>query len=145
MASIVVMRRTPIDPTGSLQERTGAPSTCTVHAPHWAIPHPNFVPVSASTSRRTQRGGMSGGTSTLLDWPLTFTVIISNLAAGPSASGRRARGGESRRESEVADVAYDRRKIADGLLVLRSYGIPPDRRRQMRWAFDAAYGKNSSR
>ena len=31
--------------TGSTQDRTAAPSTCTVHAPHAATPQPNLVPV----------------------------------------------------------------------------------------------------
>ena len=34
-----------------LHERVGSPSRCTVQAPHWAMPHPNFVPVSLSCSR----------------------------------------------------------------------------------------------
>ena len=29
---------------GRTQERTGAPFRCTVHAPHWAMPQPYFVP-----------------------------------------------------------------------------------------------------
>ena len=31
---------------GVQQERMAAPFSCTVHAPHSAMPHPNFVPVS---------------------------------------------------------------------------------------------------
>ena len=31
---------------GTLQERTGRPATCSVHAPHWPMPQLNFVPVS---------------------------------------------------------------------------------------------------
>jgi hypothetical protein len=36
---------------GNAQERTAAPSTCTVHAPHWAIPQPYLVPVRPTHSR----------------------------------------------------------------------------------------------
>ena len=39
--------------TGVMQERVGAPSMCTVHAPHKALPQPNLVPVSPSVSRNT--------------------------------------------------------------------------------------------
>ena len=39
---------------GVMQERVGTPSTCTVQAPHSAMPQPNFVPVMPSTSRNTQ-------------------------------------------------------------------------------------------
>ena len=31
---------------GSEHERVGAPFRCTVHAPHWPIPQPYFVPTS---------------------------------------------------------------------------------------------------
>src|SRR5215813_4029051 len=34
--------------SGVTHERTASPSTITVHAPQWAIPHPNFVPVRPS-------------------------------------------------------------------------------------------------
>jgi hypothetical protein len=47
----------------------------TVHAPHCATPHPNFVPFMSSTSRNTQRRGMSAGTSTVVGFPLTLNVI----------------------------------------------------------------------
>ena len=56
--------------TGVMQARRGTPSMCTVHAPHIAIPHPNFVPVSARMSRRTQRSGVSSSTSTVCAAPL---------------------------------------------------------------------------
>ena len=39
---------------GVMQARTAAPSTCTVQAPHSAMPQPNFVPVICSSSRRYQ-------------------------------------------------------------------------------------------
>src|SRR5262249_32656639 len=56
-------------------ERTAFPSTTTVHAPQWAIPHPNFVPVRPSESLRTQRSGVLGASfaSTLL--PLIVNLI----------------------------------------------------------------------
>jgi hypothetical protein len=47
----------------SMQERTGLPSICTVQAPHWALPQPNFVPVMPRMSRRTQSSGMPVGAS----------------------------------------------------------------------------------
>ena len=46
--------------TGVTQPRTAAPSTCTVHAPQSAMPHPNLVPVSPSSSRTYQSRGMFG-------------------------------------------------------------------------------------
>lgn len=48
-----------------MHNRTASLPTCTVQAPHWAIPHPYFVPVRPITSRRTHSSGVSGGTSTV--------------------------------------------------------------------------------
>src|SRR5262245_46133580 len=71
MLSIVVM-----------QERLATPSMCTVHAPHSAIPHPNFVPVMPSTSRSTQSSGVSPSTSTRCGCPLT--PIVKAMMPSPS-------------------------------------------------------------
>src|SRR5512133_4106280 len=57
--------------TGMPQERTGALLRCTVHAPHCEMPHPNLVPLRLRTSRSTQSNGISGGTSTVVGFPLT--------------------------------------------------------------------------
>src|SRR5687768_8759511 len=66
--------------TGSTHDGLASPLTCTVQAPHWAAPQPNFVPFMPSTSRKTQSSGMSGGTSTFTDLPLTLklTVMVSS-------------------------------------------------------------------
>jgi hypothetical protein len=60
---MVVIFRSPTEETGVTQERIGSPSRCTVQAPHWAMPHPNLVPVRPSPSRRAQSSGVSGSTS----------------------------------------------------------------------------------
>src|SRR5271155_2884550 len=75
-ASIVVISRLPTFATGRTQERRARPSTCTVQAPHWAIPQPNFVPVSPTTSRNTHKSGMSSGTLTSCVWPLIRKVAM---------------------------------------------------------------------
>jgi hypothetical protein len=56
-------------------ERTGLPSRCTVQAPHWPMPHPNLVPVSASTSCKAQRSGRPAGTVTSTVFPLTTSRV----------------------------------------------------------------------
>ncbi len=61
--------------TGVTHERNGVPSTCTVQAPHCAIPQPNLVPVKPRTSRKTQSNGMSGEVSILRLVPLTVNCI----------------------------------------------------------------------
>ena len=50
--------------TGTLQERTGRPSMCSVQAPHCAMPQLNLVPVSSVEGRQitTIEGLASGGT-----------------------------------------------------------------------------------
>ena len=70
--------------TGVMQERTATPSTCTVQAPHSAMPQPNFVPVMPSTSRNTHSSGVSPSTSTLRSTPLTLMVVA--MAASNSFS-----------------------------------------------------------
>src|SRR6476660_7460718 len=62
--------------TGVRHDRVGVPFTWTVHAPHCPMPHPYFVPLRSTTSRRTQSSGMSAGTSTVLDFPLTLNMIV---------------------------------------------------------------------
>jgi hypothetical protein len=52
---------------------------CTVQAPHCAIPHPYFVPVSFSESRITQSSGVEGGSATLTAFPLTVNEIKRRL------------------------------------------------------------------
>src|ERR1700722_8813040 len=59
--------------TGVWQLRTALPLRCTVHAPHWPIPQPYFVPFSFRTSRITHSRGISAGTSTVLDRPFTVS------------------------------------------------------------------------
>ena len=65
--------------TGVMQERTALPLRCTVHAPHWARPHPNLVPGRSRTSRSTHNKGISGATSTEVGFPLTFSWIGMHL------------------------------------------------------------------
>jgi hypothetical protein len=72
IASIVVIVVLPTLSTGVWQDRTGWPSIWTVQAPHWAMPHPYFVPVIPSTSRMTQSSGVSPSTSALRRSPLSF-------------------------------------------------------------------------
>src|SRR6059036_3190582 len=78
MASMVVIFFPATAATGVTHERIGCPSRCTVHAPHSAIPQPNFVPVSPTTSRSTHRIGMSDGTSTVTSRPLIFNVVMNH-------------------------------------------------------------------
>ena len=57
---------------GMTQERTALPLRCTVQAPQAAMPHPNFVPVWPSSSRKTHSKGMSSSTSTCTGRPLSW-------------------------------------------------------------------------
>jgi hypothetical protein len=53
------------------------PSTCTVQAPHCAMPHPNFVPISPSVSRSAQSRGVSESTSISWACPLTVSRVTN--------------------------------------------------------------------
>src|SRR5437764_11989185 len=64
------------DAIGVTQERRGWPFRCTVQAPHCATPQPYLVPVSLSSSRKTQRSGVSGSTSTLTFLPFTEKFVM---------------------------------------------------------------------
>ena len=73
---------------GVMQERVATPSTCTVQAPHSAMPQPNFVPVMPSTSRSTQSSGVSPSTSTLCGIPLMLMVkAMMHLLGVPDQDG----------------------------------------------------------
>src|SRR6185369_805477 len=70
--------------TGVTHERVATPFTCTVHAPHWAMPQPNLVPGRSNQSRNAQRSGVSCD-------PLNSTLssLMMNLATvGSRRSGR---------------------------------------------------------
>ncbi len=67
----MVIAAVPTLDTGTWHERTASPFMCTVQAPHCATPQPYLVPGSSSTSRSTQRSGMSAEASTLAVLPFT--------------------------------------------------------------------------
>src|SRR5215831_3375685 len=81
IASIVVTADVPMLSIGVIQERVATPSICTVQAPHSAIPQPNLVPVMPSTSRNTQRSGVSPSTSTRCS--ASFTLIVNAIGQTP--------------------------------------------------------------
>src|SRR5213592_452817 len=66
--------------TGCTHERTALPFTCTVHAPHCAIPHPYLVPVSPIVSLITHSRGVSGSRSTVYIFPL---MLSESMQAPP--------------------------------------------------------------
>src|SRR5438093_6605125 len=93
MPSMVVILLPAAAPSGVEHDRAGCPFTCTVQAPHSAIPQPYLVPVMPRWSRRTHRRGVSRSASTDMGLPLTFRVIIEELLGEKSADapGPRAR------------------------------------------------------
>src|SRR6478735_5073823 len=81
--SMVATLRPETADKGVWQERTAWLSRCTVQAPHRAAPQPNLVPVNPSSSRITQRRGVSGSASaeTCLPFKLKLTLIACLLLA----------------------------------------------------------------
>src|SRR5215204_2915525 len=79
------------------QERVATPSTCTVQAPHWAMPQPYLVPVRPTCSRMTHNSGVLGSAFTSCTVPLIVRrAILSSRERGHlgiarlGKSGRRA-------------------------------------------------------
>src|SRR6185436_12028815 len=87
--SMVVIRLPAAAAIGVTHERAGLPSRWIVQAPHSARPQPNLVPVMPSTSRSTQRTGVSSSTSTLRGTPLTLilTAIVTSSVSAYSMIG----------------------------------------------------------
>ena len=92
--SIVVMSAPClIAESGVWHERTGCPSTCTVHAPHSAIPQPYLVPVRLRLLCRIHNSGVSVGTSGLISTRSLLTNRIGIKGSGKDES--KANWGES--------------------------------------------------
>ena len=51
------------------------PSTRTVHAPHWLVSHPTWVPVRLRCSRRKCTRSVRGSTCALRTLPLTVMAM----------------------------------------------------------------------
>src|SRR5687768_5187551 len=70
--------------TGVWQDRVGCPPIWTVQALHWPTPHAYLLPIRSRVSLRTQRRGVSGETSTEVDFPLTQneTGMVGQLRGG---------------------------------------------------------------
>src|SRR5258708_16475892 len=87
--------------TGITQERTAAPSMCTVQAPHCAMPQPYLVPVRPTCSRIAHNRGVLGLTLTssvlplivkrAIGFPPGIAVLEISALAPPKASGLAAR------------------------------------------------------
>src|SRR5215813_14125211 len=71
--------------TGITQERTAAPSRCTVQAPHCAMPHPYLVPVRPACSRIAHNSGVLGSTLSSTVFPL----IVNRAMASSRNCGAR--------------------------------------------------------
>ena len=61
--------------TAVMQERIASPSESTVHAPQRPAPQPYFVPVSASSSRKTHKRGVSGDAEMMRCFPFTVNLM----------------------------------------------------------------------
>src|SRR5688500_6785922 len=104
----MVVTRAPLTAdTGVMQERSAFPSTCTVQAPHWAMPQPNLVPVSLSSSRSTQSSGVlsSDCTETALPLRLNATIGWYLLVERESCADARAVSTMARTSRNAANEA----------------------------------------
>ncbi len=71
---------------------TAWPSTCTVHAPHWLVSQPTWVPVRLKSSLNSSTRSRRGSTSTSLCSPLTSRATcrsVTGTTSFPVRSGWR--------------------------------------------------------
>src|SRR5580698_7742099 len=106
--SMVVIWALVTELTGTTQLRTALPST--VQAPHAAMPQPNLVPVSWSSSRRTQRSGASGSMSRSWGTPLT----VRRMDTGWPPGSRYVEDYNNVTNNVVGAGADSRQSTADG-------------------------------
>src|SRR5438105_14819713 len=94
--------------SGVTHERTALPFTCTVHAPHCAMPQPNFVPVSLSSSRITHSRGVlsSERAETCLPLRLNETIRASSYGAAFWRQGLCTRNRAERTWRDAAAVDW---------------------------------------
>src|SRR5258705_5159376 len=127
-------------PTGVTHERVGCPSTCTVQAPHWAMPQPYLVPASFSSSRSTHKRGISGSTSTSWTRPFTFNLVMefsgreiqgeSRFCYHPPAAARSLSPGAGTKDADIGGAGRARsagdgqlRPVAGGKRVLQDGAV----------------------
>src|SRR5258708_396500 len=93
---------------------TAAPSSRTVHAPHWLVSQPTCVPVSPSTSRRKWTRSNRGSTFWVSLCPLTLRVteVKSPPCRGERLGGAPALGGRSVNTPTVGGQHAPRRRAA---------------------------------
>src|SRR5262245_52289347 len=124
-----------------VQDLTASPFSTTVHAPHWLVSQPMWVPVRPSVSRRKWTSRSLGSTSRC--WLLPLTVSVTERLAmhaslvrqddtpRASAAGRRDRGRERPAGvdlSEVTAVIGRSMYVAEeGDALGRALGRPGDR------------------
>src|SRR5262245_17798932 len=102
--------------TGREQERTASPLTCTVQAPHCAMPHPYLVPVSPTCSRSTHSKGVEGSTST------SFVCPLSVKRAIPVSLGCGARADLETQVTAFPIQQSVRRRIPVGTGIILNFG-----------------------
>src|SRR5215210_1783205 len=89
----IVVTSCPFALTAStVQDLTGSPSRCTVHAPQLEVSHPQWVPVSPRVSRMKWTSKSRGSTSASRVSSFPFTCILIALPYLPPSPGpaRRA-------------------------------------------------------
>src|SRR5262245_22267553 len=85
-----------------MQERTALPSTWTVHAPHWATPHPYLTPVSPTCSRIAHNSGVLGSTFTSLVLPLMVNRAMDVSSSRGGAANIPHRVAEGKRLLDIS-------------------------------------------
>src|SRR5262245_393087 len=93
--SIVTTFLPAMEETGVVQDLTACPLTCTVHAPHTAMPPPYLVPVRPNSSRTTHISGVSGSLLEVAGFPFSVNVVAMRDPRILNSVERRRRGNVS--------------------------------------------------
>src|SRR5262245_51287050 len=78
--SIVTTFLPAMEETGVVQDLTACPLTCTVHAPHTAMPQPYLVPVRPNSSRTTHISGVSGSDADVTAFPFRLNFVAIRVS-----------------------------------------------------------------
>src|SRR3989441_4383570 len=128
MPSTVLTRRPAQARPSTRQERTGVPSSSTVHVPHSPSSQPCLVPVSPASSRSTSSRVLCGAKATSTGSPFSSSAIFA-LASGivPKRNLDNRVVGRQLSASKERQAYYDghkRSSPAPGISVRQSAGPP---------------------
>src|SRR5690606_29709709 len=113
--SMVVISAPDAWASSMLHDLTALPFSSTVHAPHWAVSQPTWVPVSLRCSRSAWTSSVWGAASTVTALPLTLSgtcmvvscVVSRGHHSEPCAPGEVLRGNPETGRARDRDSQFE--------------------------------------